>query len=85
MKNNTTQDKEESIGLSQEAMLALTTKFLVIEIFLDRLMEVTPAPECKEQAEVMELGKELQAQFKSFRKMAGIEVQHNFFSATENN
>ena len=86
MKNNIDKQTESpELSLDNQAVMAIASQFFAVEIFLERLMEVTPAPECKEQEEVMEMGKGLLAYFKSVRETAGIEMEHNIFPSKGNN
>ena len=86
MKNNIdNQTENPELSLNSQAVMAIASQFFAVEIFLERLMEVTPAPECKEQEEVMEMGKGLLAYFKNARQTAGIEVEHNIFPSKGNN
>jgi hypothetical protein len=86
MKNNIdTQTESPELSLDNQAVMAIASQFFAVEIFLERLMEVTPAPECKEQEEVMEMGKGLLAYFKNARQTAGIEMVHNIFPSKGNN
>ncbi len=86
MKNNIdNQTESPELSLNNQDVMAIASRFFAVEIFLERLMEVTPAPECKEQEEVMEMGKGLLAYFKNARETAGIEMEHDFFPSKGNN
>jgi len=86
MKNNIdNQTESPELSINNQDVMAIASQFFAVEIFLERLMEVTPAPECKEQEEVMEMGKGLLAFFKKAREKAGIEIEHNIFPSKGNN
>lgn len=85
MKNDTKQSGGVELSLDEPTVMAMASQFLAMEIFLESLMQVTPAPECREQQEVMEMGKGLLENFKRARESAGIEVKHDFFPSKGNN